>query len=253
MKKIEQLTQEAIEFLRDNEPEGGYAEAFSGGKDSCVIDNLIEKSGCKYTKHFARTSIDPPELLDFIKEYHKNTIWHRPKYTMYQLIVRKKMLPSRIIRYCCEALKHYWNEVGEYVVTGIRKEESKKRQERLKVEKFGKAIMINPILDWTEKDVWEYIDENKIPYCILYDEGFQRIGCVGCPLVSYKKMYKEFQRYPKIRYAYLKTIEKIKDNGNFDDFDNAEDIMQWWMLGISKAKYLGMKEQLEIDFKEEQK
>jgi phosphoadenosine phosphosulfate reductase len=44
----------------------------------------------------------------------------------------------------------------------------------------GKHIL-NPVVDFTLDEVWEYLKNRDISYCCLYDEGFRRIGCIGCP------------------------------------------------------------------------
>ena len=244
MNKIE----EAVKLLQDNEPKEGYHLAFSGGKDSVVIKELARLSGVKYESHFARTSIDPPELLDFIKEYHKDVIWHKPELTMYQLIIKNKTLPTRLIKYCCRNLKEYLG-VDETVVTGIRKAESAKRAKRKQIEDGNNdKKFIHPIFYWSEKDVWNFIRNNNVSYCNLYDEGFLRIGCIGCPMHTKKQHDYEFMRWSKHRNAYIKTIEKLIEMGKYKDFDNAEDVFGWWISGLSSKKYFGMKEQIKLSF-----
>ena len=112
---------------------GGYYLAFSGGKDSVVIKALADIAGVKYDAHYNVTSVDPPELVQFIREYYKDVKWEYPRYkdgtraTMWNLIPKKKMPPTRIVRYCCEKLKEGGGE-GRFVVTGVRWAESAKRK-----------------------------------------------------------------------------------------------------------------------------
>ena len=123
--------------------ENGYYLAFSGGKDSSVIKALADMSGVKYEAHYTHTSVDPPELVRFIKENHPDVIVDIPRYpknyknprlagkqiTMWNLIPEKKMPPTRIARYCCQELKESKGE-GRFVVTGVRWAESVKRSMR---------------------------------------------------------------------------------------------------------------------------
>lgn len=60
----------SIERLKAFEPEEGYYLAFSGGKDSVVCKALLDMAGCKYDAVYRVTSVDPPELVRFIKEKH---------------------------------------------------------------------------------------------------------------------------------------------------------------------------------------
>ncbi len=72
----------------------------------------------------------------------------------------------------------------------------------------GKHIL-NPIIDWTTEEVWEFIHEYNIPYCKLYDEGFKRLGCIGCPMGSIEGRIAEFERYPKYRQAYIRAFDRM--------------------------------------------
>lgn len=45
-------------------------------------------------------------------------------------------------------------------------------------------VVSNPIIDWTHKDIWDYIRSNHMPYNPLYDMGYKRVGCVGCPMAG---------------------------------------------------------------------
>ena len=101
----------AIERLRTFEPQEGYYLCFSGGKDSCVIKALADMAGVKYDAHYNITSVDPPELVRFIKETHPDVSMDYPRdkdgkvITMWNLIPKKRMPPTRIARYCCKQLK----------------------------------------------------------------------------------------------------------------------------------------------------
>lgn len=123
-------------------PDGksGYYVAFSGGKDSVVMKRLMDMSGVKYDAHYNVTSVDPPELVRFIKEKHSDVQMDKPRYeaewwedqgaviTMWNLIPKKLMPPTRVVRYCCKALK----EVGgsnRFGVTGVRWAESTSRKQ----------------------------------------------------------------------------------------------------------------------------
>ncbi len=129
----------AIERLRSFEPPEGYFLAFSGGKDSVVVKALCDMAGVKYDAHYAITSVDPPELVRFIKNEHPDVIrecqhwtteneFHKigDPITMWNLIPSKKMPPTRLARYCCAYLKEPSGE-GRRVLTGVRWAESMNR------------------------------------------------------------------------------------------------------------------------------
>lgn len=124
--------QVAIDRLKAFEPPEGYWLAFSGGKDSVVIKALADMAEVKYDAHYCLTSVDPPELVQFIKSFDDVKI-SIPKdkdgnqITMWNLIPKKKYPPTRIARYCCEYLKEEQSN-GRMTITGVRWAESANRK-----------------------------------------------------------------------------------------------------------------------------
>lgn len=95
--------------------------------------------------------------------------------------------------------------------------------------------ILNPIIDWTESDVWDFLNDNGIEHCCLYDEGFKRLGCIGCPMSRPVRMRKGLERWPKYKEAYLRTFAKLielrKKDGIPCSWETAEDVMEWWLSG----------------------
>ena len=242
---ISELINISIERIRKYEPKEGYDLAFSGGKDSEVIYDLAQKSGVNFTPHFHFTTVDPPELVRFVKENYPNVIWDRPKKSMFQLIEGRGFFPTRQIRYCCSELKEYVSK-GRVIITGVRWEESVKRSSRKLYEPYrsdtsGKTFFLNPIIDWKEKTVWDYIHQNNLKYCSLYDEGFDRIGCIMCPLQGAEQMEKEGKRWPKFYTAYESAIrrglKRASERGRKPLVSGltAEETMRWWIYAEKSA------------------
>lgn len=76
------------------------------------------------------------------------------------------------------------------------------------------SLLISPIIHWMEQDVWEFInDVVSVSHCSLYDEGWHRIGCIGCPMSSFKQKTLENERYPHVKRGWLRAIKKIRDGG----------------------------------------
>ena len=114
-----------IRMLQSFEPEEGYYLAFSGGKDSQCIYHLAKMAGVKFDAHYNVTSVYPPELIYFIREHYPDLIFDYPidkdgkRITMWNLIVKHKMPPTRLARYCCKSLKESQGK-GRIAVTGVR-------------------------------------------------------------------------------------------------------------------------------------
>lgn len=96
---------------------------------------------------------------------------------------------------------------------------------------------INPIIDWTDADVWAFIRANRVEYCDLYNEGFSRLGCIGCPMAGTKQREIEFTRWPKYKGAYMRAFEVMlaervkrgKMDGTWRIGTRAVDVFNWWI------------------------
>ena len=294
MTELEEKTQKAIERLRAFEPPEGYYLAFSGGKDSVVCKALCDMAGVKYDAHYRLTSVDPPELVRFIREEHPDVEIEKPRYsdtykheylrgkqiTMWNLIVHRGV-PTRLARFCCEMLKESGGD-GRMTVTGVRWAESVNRKRNQgEVTVFGRAAAkeldgnedfqknskggvvlvndnedsrrmveqcykrhkttLNPIIDWSDREVWDFIKNNGVKYCKLYDEGFTRLGCIGCPIGRRQGRERDFARYPTYKASYLRAFDKMlnrrKEQGKtwgikvYGDKVEAtpEMVFNWWM------------------------
>ena len=249
---------EAIQRLKSFEPDDGYYVAFGGGKDSIVVLDLVKRSDVKYDAHYTITSVDPPELIKYIRKHHPDVSMDFPRdkngkvVTMWNLIPKHTIPPTRQVRYCCAEIKEV-NGKGRVTVTGVRWDESIRRKKlhgvanvntsskkiiedalatnpAAKLNDRGslimnddndesrrivencyrtRKVMVNPIVDWTDEEVWEYIHQQNLPYCELYDQGYTRIGCIGCPLAGAEKMKRDFERYPKYRDNYIRAFDRM--------------------------------------------
>lgn len=251
----------AIQRLRSFEPSDGYWLAFSGGKDSVVIKALADMAGVAYEAHYSLTTVDPPELVRFIKTFPDVKIDY-PKESMWQLIAKKGTPPLRMSRYCCSELKET-HGVGRVVITGIRWAESVRRKANRNLVNIGEInskiiynddndesrravencyrtqkTLINPIIDWSDEDVWQLIRQWKIPYCSLYDEGWLRLGCIGCPMAKHNQE-RDFSRWPTYRKAYIRAFDamlakRIDAGKPARVWKTGQEVFDWWVKPETK-------------------
>lgn len=275
----------AIERLKAFEPDEPYYLCYSGGKDSDVIRILAQLANVKHELHHNLTSVDAPETVRYVKsipDMHIDIPHDKEgnRVSMWSLIVKKGIPPTRLMRYCCSELKEKGGE-GKLKITGVRAVESvnrKKNAGMIKIlgkpkttqktaEEFGAEYdinlkgglvmnmdnspnrrlvehcyrttntMINPIIDWTDDDVWVFLRHYGCASNPLYLCGKSRVGCIGCPMQNTKMKLREFEKYPKYKQLYISAFDKMLQ-ANTDRvykyaWQNGTDVFNWW-IGVDE-------------------
>jgi phosphoadenosine phosphosulfate reductase len=250
---LDSKIEKAIGNLREYEhealkrdPVNGYYLCDSYGKDSCVILRLAQMSGVKFVAHHNITTLDPPELVHFGMKQHPDTVRHRPKMAMLTRLGNEKTtIPTRQARWCCEEYKEH--ATGFVNVFGLRAAESRRRRSwRLWTpHKSTGDWSLNPILFWTDEDVWKFIRQEDVPYCSLYDEGFTRLGCIGCPMGAHRD--REFTRWPGYERNWRRAVSRFWErmhNAKREDgkdyywhkFTSPDHLWSWWMEEMPKEE-----------------
>lgn len=213
--ELEKKVNRAVRLIKNTVGERTVEVSYSGGKDSDVILELAKMSGVKYRAIYKNTTIDPPGTIAHCKENGVEIM--NPTIRFFDLVA-KKGFPTRRARFCCEKLKEY--KVMDMAIQGIRRSESTARAKRYSSSdpiicrmygsKKNHVNVILPILDWTDEDVAEFLEERKVKaHPLYYDElgNFhpeRRLGCLGCPL-SPKSAIEDFKQYPNLLKAWLRA------------------------------------------------
>ena len=241
---------------------------YSGGKDSDVLVELARRSGIRFEVVHSHTTADSPVTVRYTRQrlaefasYGIPVSVHYPtqdgkRVSMWSLISQQTMPPTRKARYCCEVLKE---AVGKdrCVATGVRWSESVRRQlSRGIFEAFAKSpddrvivttdvadmggvllhaqqrkrVTVNPIIDWTDEDVWEYLHYINVPSNPEYQNGFTRVGCIGCPMAHRSRRW-EFEKYPAYRTLYVDAFQRMLDRHPeiCTTWKTGEDVYEWWL------------------------
>ena len=242
----------------------------SGGKDSAVICKLAENAGIPFEICHSHTTADAPETVRHIRkrarEYEVKGIKYniiQPTYkgestSMWALIPLKKIPPTRLVRYCCSILKETAG-TNRFISTGVRWQESAARQNSRGIlevndtRKEKRIILtndndedrrlfetcmrkakrtVNPIIDWSGDEVWDYLKDQRVECNPLYCEGFERVGCVGCPMAG-KKRSAEFARWPKFKQMYINAFDRMVQARLQarlpTEWASGKDVFHWWM------------------------
>ena len=223
----------------------------SGGKDSAVCREIVRRAGIPFEIHHNLTTADAPQTIYYVRDIFR-------RLELEGITCCVKFPPTRLQRYCCQICKE--NSCRDrFITTGVRWAESVKRKNNRGVfENFvsdpSKKIILNndndeqrmlfesctlkgkricnPIVDWRDSDVWEYIRSERLEINPLYDMGFYRVGCLGCPMAG-KNRWTEFRLFPTYQRAYIRSFGKMLDvihaGGGKTKWKTAEDVFSWWM------------------------
>lgn len=190
-------------------------------------------------------------------DYHEKPDGSR--ITMWNLI-EKQGVPTRQMRFCCKYLKETGGR-NRMIATGVRWAESRARARRTTYETIAtrkkervlvtdekmlltdnddtrklfescqmKAkTVVNPIIDWLDRDIWDfYWNECKHHNC-LYEMGYYRVGCIGCPMAG-KRRWKEFEDFPKYKQMYIHAFDRmLKRRKKPTKWKSGEEVFMWWM------------------------
>lgn len=246
---------------------------YSGGKDSDTVLRLAQIAKIPFEVQHSHTTADAPETVYHVRDkfrelelagikceidYHTQPDGTRT--TMWNLIPRKIIPPTRLVRYCCDELKEGGGK-DRMITTGVRWDESTARKSRGALEIISKrrkkSIFLNndndedrrlfetctmkgkrvsnPIIDWETNDVMDFLTGEKVKLCSLYSEGWKRVGCIGCPMAG-KHRYAEFARYPTYKKAYIRAFDKMMEMRRLRGMprgvemdETGVDVFHWWM------------------------
>ena len=209
-----------------------------------------------------------------INAYKRSPMYKGEPINMFELIARKGIPPTRRTRYCCSTFKEN-TEKNRVVALGVRALESRNRQGRgifttwgakksdakyfdlshvqevfkdaktqdevwdctlVTTAKKHKRIIVNPIYEWSDSDVWDYINENNIEYNELYNMGYKRVGCILCPFAKKSEKIRDIATFPRHKELYIKAFDKMlklrKEAGKNDiygSWTDGEGVFRWWI------------------------
>ena len=291
------LLRKAEKLALAYDKENGFYLAFSGGKDSQCLYHIAKIAGVKFKPHMGLTSIDPAEVIRFVRKQYPDIDMIKPSISIYNKAVKEGVLPTRLVRWCCRAYKERLGQ-GKCVLIGIRHAESDRRATRKEVEitnhkysgslegldlfrekrnsqKRGRptiggvheinitnatdeytigcirgyeSLLISPIIEWTDNEVWAFLNTLGIEHCNLYDEGYHRIGCLCCPMHSHSQKKEEIKRYPHVYNNWIKAIKKIQATRDFFNIMSPEEIFDCWISGKPLKNWKAARKQQTLNF-----
>ena len=162
------------------------AVACSFGKDSIVVLHLALQIKPDIPVFTVLTPFKPKETFEYKDKMTK--LWN----LNIKVYMSKKKVPYGFWKTnpdeCCRILKVEPTKEAvknlDAWISGLRSTEGRTRKDYKEIEKIGNLVKINPILNWTELDVWRYIAINQIPVHPWYKKGYRSLGCEPCTTLA---------------------------------------------------------------------
>ena len=188
--RLENKVKKSIDIIMETEKRFGLeniAVAFTGGKDSTTLLHLVRtayKGKVPFKVFNIDTSVKFREIYEIRDRIAKE--WNLDMVILRHPEARKVIEDAKDSAECCSMLKSgVLNDgVKKYnikaLMTAIRWDEQEARADEKYFSERSDHTRIHPILHFMEKDIWEYIKKNNIPYCELYNKGYRSLGCAPC-------------------------------------------------------------------------
>ena len=191
----ESTVEEVLQYFL-NEYKGRIAFASSLGAEDQVLTHMIREIAPDtkiFTLDTGRMFQETYDLIDRTNARYKMKMEiYFPDYKQVENMVNDKgmnlfyeSVENR--KLCCHIRKieplHRALEGCDIWITGLRKEQSVTRNNNNLLEldenNHGR-LKLNPLINWSEDEVWDFINKHKVPYNTLHDQGFPSIGCLPC-------------------------------------------------------------------------
>lgn len=225
---------DAVRLIKSAAAMHNYTVAFSGGKDSVMLDFLCKEANIHAPLVYNVSTIDPPHTIAFCQR--RGAIINRPQQTFLDLI-RRKGWPSMFARFCCAYFKERY--IADYLMVGVRRDESVRRSKRYQEPEVCrlypgklKTVQLLPLLDFTAEDIaWLTAKHSIEHHPNYYDaEGRfrpeRRLGCIGCPL-KYDRGVADFQQYPRMFRQWVRAFLDFSSAHGRDTTDTCWRILHY--------------------------
>lgn len=202
--RFDAISSEAMDYIKEKSNDYKLSEmfvSFSGGKDSTVVSDLVQKSmGEQKVLHlFGDTTLEFPDTYVYVERFKKEhpgtpilSVRNRDK--DFEELCEVLGPPSRVMRWCCTVFKTgaisrkidvlFKGKKRILTFYGIRRNESSSRSKYERESDSPKIAVqrtVSPIIDWMDYDVWLYILSSGIDFNDAYRLGYTRVGCWCCP------------------------------------------------------------------------
>ena len=252
---LQQLSQDTIKkiynvYVEHKKKVDVFYVAFSGGKDSVVVLDVVQKAlpHNEFKVLFGNTDMEFPTTIDLVDRIAQNCALEEIEF--YTAKAPKSAEenwdafgpPARKVRWCCTVHKTapVINKLNELIdkkfvrtmmITGVRGDESASRSaydELSKGKKMAGQYSFHPILEWSSAEIYLYMYTHDLEFNEAYKYGFNRVGCIMCPNSSERH---EYMKRMFFESEVMKFTQKIIENSAKDlsgkNYEKFMDVGGW--------------------------
>ncbi len=216
----------------------GFWGCAGAGPRSAVVRQLCKLAGVKVRWHFNESGLEPPEVADFVLAEIPDAVWEaRPQGFLDAALDEVGVLKRRGC-WCMREFKE-WGGAGKVKLMGSRWAESLRGRllwETMRAFDPGCSLgysrvaswVWNPVMRWTDADILEFVQRGTLAVCQLDAEGFERTGCIGCPMRGRAALTRDFVRWPAIAGAWRRAFERLWERKRGSSMTGAEGSLVAW-------------------------
>lgn len=204
---------------RECEGSTGFWGVDDGGIAAAAARQLCELAGVGVGWHYNSTEVDVPEVCQFVRTWHPDTIWEERRSGFLDAALQEEGVLLRRGTWCQRQFKS-WGGAGRLKLMSWRWEQTGRLPvfwgslrvfggTTLRAVDVINSWVINPLRGWTKAEVAEFVAQRSLRFCCAEFGSDEELGCAGCPMRGREALRWDFARWPNIGLAWGRAFDRL--------------------------------------------